>query len=398
MKKLIILIIVITLTISCSTSSDENGNSTSAISPVAPTNLSGSAISLTQANLTWTDNSTNETGFKIERKLTNGTTSNYSVIATVSSNISSYADTGLNPFTSYTYRICSYNSNGNCSQYSNEITIITNTSTSLYTQSISLITSSTAVSGGYNNDGITYSTRGVVWSTSHNPTINLTTKTNNGSGTGSYQSNISGLSPNTTYYVRAYGTYNLGTCYGNEKSFTTASAPAQTTLAVGQQYQGGIIAYIFQPYDIGYVNNETHGIIAAPSDQASSIIWGPYASVQATGTAIGTGLTNTNLIVSNCINCSNTAAGLCYNLNLGGYSDWFLPSAAELAVLFNNKNIIGGFSNTNYWASTEATSSSGFMGNDYYYWARIIDFSSTTLNGSYSRKNTFKSVRAIRYF
>jgi uncharacterized protein (TIGR02145 family) len=61
----------------------------------------------------------------------------------------------------------------------------------------------------------------VVWSTSQNPTVSLSTKTNDGIGLGTFNSNISGLSPNTTYYVRAYASNSAGTGYGNEVSFKT---------------------------------------------------------------------------------------------------------------------------------------------------------------------------------
>ena len=62
--------------------------------------------------------------------------------------------------------------------------------------------------------------RGVCWSTSHNPTIG-NSHTSNGTGIGYFTSNLTGLSPNTTYYVRAYATNILGTAYGNEVPFTT---------------------------------------------------------------------------------------------------------------------------------------------------------------------------------
>ena len=62
--------------------------------------------------------------------------------------------------------------------------------------------------------------RGVCWSTSPNPTVN-DSHTSDGSGTGVFTSNLTGLTPNTTYYVRAYATNNTGTSYGNEVSFTT---------------------------------------------------------------------------------------------------------------------------------------------------------------------------------
>ena len=71
------------------------------------------------------------------------------------------------------------------------------------------------------NDGnATVTARGVCWSTSHNPTVS-NSHTTDGSGTGSFTSSITGLSQNTTYYVRAYATNSVGTAYGNEVSFTT---------------------------------------------------------------------------------------------------------------------------------------------------------------------------------
>ena len=73
MKKLITLILGIAFIYSCSTSNDGNGNSITTIVPIAPSNLTGSVVSSSQINLSWTDNSTNETGFNIERKTGTGT-------------------------------------------------------------------------------------------------------------------------------------------------------------------------------------------------------------------------------------------------------------------------------------------------------------------------------------
>ena len=90
------------------------------------------------------------------------------------------------------------------------------------TSTVSNTTSSTATCGGnVTNDGnATVTARGVCWSTSHNPTVS-NSHTTDGSGTGSFTSSITGLSQNTTYYVRAYATNSVGTAYGNEVSFTT---------------------------------------------------------------------------------------------------------------------------------------------------------------------------------
>ncbi len=88
---------------------------------------------------------------------------------------------------------------------------------------LSEIKATTAKSGG----NITYTaglpviSRGVVWSTNPAPTIALATKTVDGSGTGSFTSDVTGLLPNTTYYIRAYATTANGTGYGFEVVFKT---------------------------------------------------------------------------------------------------------------------------------------------------------------------------------
>ncbi len=91
------------------------------------------------------------------------------------------------------------------------------------TTAISAITFNTASSGGNvtSDGGASVTARGVCWSTSANPTIALSTKTSDGTGTGSFTSSITGLAPNTLYYVRAYATNSVGTAYGNEVTFTT---------------------------------------------------------------------------------------------------------------------------------------------------------------------------------
>lgn len=85
--------------------------------PAAPSNLTATVISKSQINLAWADNAATETGFKIERCAGAGCT-NFTQIATVGANVTSYANTGLARNTTYTYRVCSYNATGN-SAYSN---------------------------------------------------------------------------------------------------------------------------------------------------------------------------------------------------------------------------------------------------------------------------------------
>ena len=130
---------------------------------------------------------------------------------------------GLSPGTKYYIRAFAINSDG--VGYGNEITFetLSQSNATVTTNAPSEVTSSSAMSGGNvtSDGGAEVTGRGVVWSKDHNPTISLSTKTTNGTGTGSYVSSITGLEPGVTYYVRAYATNANGTSYGEELSFTT---------------------------------------------------------------------------------------------------------------------------------------------------------------------------------
>jgi hypothetical protein len=91
--------------------------------PAAPTNLTGSAVSASQINLSWTDNSNNEQGFRIERCTGNNCTG-FVQIAQVGANITAFSNTGLARNTRYRYRVRAFNAGGN-SGYSNIITVRT---------------------------------------------------------------------------------------------------------------------------------------------------------------------------------------------------------------------------------------------------------------------------------
>jgi len=103
------------------------------------------------------------------------------------------------------------------------------------TADVTDIAASTAKCGGevVMEKGYELSARGVCWSTSPNPTIE-DNHTVDGEGKGSFESDISGLTESTTYYVRAYATNEYGTGYGEEKSFTTSAKtlPQVTTTSV----------------------------------------------------------------------------------------------------------------------------------------------------------------------
>jgi uncharacterized protein (TIGR02145 family) len=139
---------------------------------------------------------------------------------------------GLTGGTTYYVRAYAINSVGTA--YGNEVSFTTTEPVqlaTLTTTTVASITETSAVSGGNitNNGGGTITSRGICWGTSTNPTP-ADNSSINGSGTGSFVSNLSGLAGGTTYYARAYAINSAGTSYGNEVSFTTITPVQLATL------------------------------------------------------------------------------------------------------------------------------------------------------------------------
>ena len=171
--------------------------------------------------------------------------------------------------------------------------------------------------------------------------------------------------------------------------FSGKIATVTVTYTIGQAALGGKIAYILQSGDPGYDANVQHGLVAATSDQSAGIRWynGTLTNTLATGTALGTGLANTNTIISiQGATATSYAAGLARAYSDGIYHDWYLPSKDELNKLYINRSAIGGFASLYYWSSSEDVASYAWL-QDFRYGNQYND---SKVNALY--------VRAIRAF
>jgi hypothetical protein len=143
----------------------------------------------------------------------------------------------------------------------------------LTTSPVSSITQTTVITGGNitNEGSSSVIARGVCYSSSQNPTTSNFVA-NSGNGGGSFTSTLSGLSPNTTYYIRSFATNAIGTAYGNQIAFSTSQLPnntcnvsattngstfimqtsSQSYFTQGESYPITMYSSVF---DIGQVNN-----------------------------------------------------------------------------------------------------------------------------------------------
>ena len=152
-----------------------------------------------------------------------------------------------------------------------------------------------------------------------------------------------------TWKVRGSNTAGAG-------KWSTSAAFTVKTLQVGDASGGGIVAYIYQLGDPGYIAGQTHGLIVSSGDvNTMGIQWwnGSYVATGATGTALGTGKANTDAIISaQGATATSYAAGLARAYTGGGHNDWYLPSKDELNKVYVNKATIGGsFDALVYWTS-----------------------------------------------
>ena len=236
-----------------------------------------------------------------------------------------------------TYYVRAYAQTTDTIVYSNPKSFKTYALPSVMTILVTNITTVSAECRGevLSDGGSTVTERGVCYSLAPNPTINNTTVTS-GTGTGSFTCELTGLTKNTKYYVKAYAKNSYGVAYGEEKSFTTDAFPTF-------QYGG-------------------HTYYVAP-DPGNRMEW-------------------------------SAANSYCNNLSLEGMTGWKMPTRDELVQMYADRMSIGGFyidssyTGSMYWSSTAT--------GNYHYYVRFYSGSVFWDPTDYHYGTTKCRVRPIR--
>lgn len=356
---------------------------------------------------------------------------------------------------STTYHVRAYATNSKGTAYGEDKSFTTTSGTiTVTTNSVTGVGPSGATCGGNatvtSDNNLPITAKGVCWSTGHNPTI-ADNHTTDGTGAGVFTSTLSGLSINTLYYVRAYAVNQLGTYYGAEKSFTTAiglpvvstTAPSLngTTVTTGGNVtsDGGFpvtargICYgpLPNPDLTSNYSHTTNGsgigffTSSFSLDEGVSTYYIRAYATNANGTTYGDQLImnkdyyelptfsfnghvyrvapdphtipNPENSYNQYISWSDANA-YCDNLTLYGYSDWRMPTQAELLTMYQNYEAIGGWSwsfvngNTSEFHAVYHSSTLHNDGNHIkiHFW----DGTSTTQgeSGTYSYQGTYRPV------
>lgn len=215
-----------------------------------PTVSTGSVTSITTTSAIGNGNVTDNGGSNITEcgfcwSTNHNPTINGTHIASVfSGGIGEFTAMMTNLTANSTYYVRAYATNGVGTSYGDEVGFATLTISlpGITTASVTNIGNTSATGGGnvISNGGANVTERGICWSTNHNPTISGNHATN-GAGTGEFSVNMNNLTPNTTYYVKAYAINSQGTAYGEEVYFKTTQTSTYTVSVSANPSNGGTV-------------------------------------------------------------------------------------------------------------------------------------------------------------
>jgi hypothetical protein len=366
-KRLLLPFIILLMAAGCSKESDEAAKVPS-LSTITVTEISSTAA-VSGGNITSDGGST-----ITARGICWSTNQN----PTLTDNIASDGSTGIGNFTcnifgltgNSTYYVRAYATNSAGTSYGDQKQFTASAiSENATTMQASGVTSGTATLNGLVNAN--YLSTEVYFeygtTTSYGQEVMASESPVNGNSNLSVSAQIAGLIPQMLYQFRLRITNSSGTAYGESLSF-------KAMYVVGETGLGGIVFYVDSTLN--------HGLVCTLSNQGIAQ-WGcpDTEIVGADGTAIGTGNQNTINIMNACSG-NEIAASLCADLEMNGYSDWFLPSVDELALM---SAFVDDPSGGYYWSSSEKSSTQAWCGP----WGGFFN--------SYGKTNYYK-VRAVRAY
>lgn len=211
--------------------------------------------------------------------------------------LSTFNVTGLSPGTTYYFNVIVRDTGGDKTEYvTNQVTTTSLAAPSVTTNTaVSNLTAFGATVGGNatSDGGAAITERGIVYATTANPTTSNTKVTELGT-TGVFTTNLSGLSPNTTYHYRAYATNSVGTSYGSDQTFTTTALSTNADLS-NLTLSTGMLTPMFSSGTLGYTSNVGSDVTSV---KVTPTVADSKATVKVNGASIESGVASTDIPLS----------------------------------------------------------------------------------------------------